>query len=445
MSEITAARIYELDQRRELPDERARQAFKCLEPLIRDLPTSETYLLAPQAVEAWQLLRDVDPECFLAYISQVRSKCGNGIAQLVQARIGAPTGAGPGSRAALPGFTPAAIWGDYTPPRYLVKRLLGPGEVTVLFGQSGHFKSALAVDLSLCVASGQPFHEIRTRKAGVLYVAGEGHGGLKKRIRAWLIAHEIDAAAEQPAVFVTDCGADLLGNAEQLRLTVEQAAKDLGLPIELVVFDTLAANFGQGDENHASDMSAAIASAKRAALGAAVLLVHHTGHGSEARERGSYSLIAAADYRLCASYDELSQRVEIKFLKVKDDERPEPLAFGWRRVPLEWRDEDGEELTSVVLDRVDASGASVARQSLGKNQQLALRILQRLYDGRVRYELAQGNTEEEAHVLRSAWRTECKKAKLEHNRFAEAVDALAEKGCVSVQGEHVKPLKSRIE
>jgi len=344
----------------------------------------------------------------------------------------------------IPGFTVADLWGDYTPPQYLVKRLLGPGEVTVLFGQSGHFKSVIAVDLALCVASGREFHGVRTRKAGVLYVAGEGHGGLRKRLRAWLIAHEFNAASEQPALFVTDAGADLLGNPAQLRVTVEQAAKDLGLPIELVVIDTLAANFGAGDENHASDMAAAIGSAKRSALGAAVLLVHHTGHGAEARERGSYSLIAAADYRLCAAYDDVSQRVEVKFLKVKDDERPEPFAFTWRRVPLDWQDVDGEELTSVVIERVDASGESVARQSLGKNQALAYRVLQRLYGLRQRHEAQQGGREEDAIVLRGAWRTECEKAKLERNRFAEAVEALIEKGCIAVEGEQVRPLKARI-
>lgn len=349
---------------------------------------------------------------------------------------------GAASTAPLPGFTVPDLWGAYIPPQYLVKRLLGPSEVTVLFGQSGHFKSVIAVDLAMSVASGKPFHGTRTRKAGVLYVAGEGHGGLRKRIRAWLLANGFSTASEQPAIYVTDAGADLIGNPAQLRATVEHATKTLGVNVELIVLDTLAANFGQGDENHAGDMALAVGNAKQAAPGAAVLLIHHTGHGQEARERGSYALVAAADYRLLAQYDEVSQRVDVKFLKVKEDERPEPLGFSWRRVCLEWRDADGEELSSVVLERVTSGTEVIGRGSLGKNQQLALRVLQRLYGLRERYHRQQGEPQEEAAVLLPAWRSEVQKAGMERNRFAEAFDGLLEKGCISVEGQQVRPIKA---
>src|SRR5690349_17983852 len=103
----------------------------------------------------------------------------------------------------LPGYHVGAIWDGYVPAPYLVKRLLGPGELTVLFGQSGHFKSVLAIDLALSVASGNDFHGLKARRAAVVYVAGEGHGGLRKRLRAWMLAKGMDAASEQPALFLT--------------------------------------------------------------------------------------------------------------------------------------------------------------------------------------------------------------------------------------------------
>lgn len=438
-----AAKIRERDERDRTMDDRMKWALRTLQPLIQDLPAAETFLLSPQSVEAWRVIRDGDPDIFLVYVGAVRARCGNNIAFLVQNRVGAPS-LRPGGSQPLQGFTTTDIWSGYTPPQYLVKRLLGPSEVTVLFGQSGHFKSAIAVDLALCVASDRQFHGVKTRNAGVLYVAGEGHGGLRKRIRAWLIAHDFNAASEQPALFVTEQGADLIGNPAQLRLTVEQAVKTLGVPIELCVIDTLAANFGEGDENHASDMGLAIANAKQAAPGSSVLLVHHTGHFQETRERGSYALVAAADYRLCATYDTASQRVEVRWLKCKDDERPEPISFTWRTINLEWQDADGEELSSVVLERAAWEAETNTRGSMGKNQALAFRVLQRLYDLRVRYQRSQSNSEDEAIVLRSAWRTECEKAGLERNRFAEAVKALLDKGCVAIEGEQVRPIKARV-
>jgi hypothetical protein len=111
----------------------------------------------------------------------------------------------------LPGFPVSEVWGGYTPPSYIVKSILAPAELTVIYGQSQHFKSVVAVELSLCVGTGIEYHGHRVRRAGVLYVAGEGHAGIKKRIRAWMMTRGMNAASEQPAVYVTSAAADLIG------------------------------------------------------------------------------------------------------------------------------------------------------------------------------------------------------------------------------------------
>lgn len=420
-------------------DVRMRQAFACLGPLLKDLPETDSYLLAPQAVDAWRVLRDEDPETFTVYLSAVRAKCGNNVALLVSNRVGPPGAGGASSREPLPGYTLAAIWEGYEPPKSLVKGLLGPGAVTVLFGQSGHLKSVTAIDLGLCVGTGTAFHGVKSRRAGVLYVAGEGHAGIKKRIRAWLLAHGMDSASEQPAVYVTSARADLIGNSEQLRATVAHAAEVLGAAIELVIVDTLAACFGAGDEDRAGDMGRAIAGARAAGEDAAVLLVHHTGHNQIDRERGSYALIAAADYRLQATYDEASKLLELKCHKCKDDEKPDPMVFECRKVTLEWQDEDGDELTSVILRRLD--GATMPQQGprvagLGKNQETAVRTLRGLY-AKVRKNLAeQGRDPAEAKVFLDAWRAECLKRGIDRYRFRELLTDLQkpERRVITVDG-----------
>ena len=354
--------------------------------------------------------------------------------QVIARTGGAPLATGP-----LPGFTIADLWNGYTAPRYLVKRLLAPGELTVIFGQSGHFKSAAAIDLALCVSTGTLFHDIKTGKAGVLYVSGEGHGGIRKRIRAWLLSRGMDSTSEQPALFVTSAGASLIGNPEQLRATVEHAAQVLGVPIELVIIDTLAANFGPGDEHHPNDMGLAISGARYAAPSAAILLVHHTGHGDQNRERGSYALIAAADYRLQATYDEISKLVELRWLKAKDDERPEPLVFEWRSVPLEWRDEDGEELTSVVLERLEGASMPQGRRSvgLGKNQETAMRSLRALYAKARKNLQEQGRDPAEARILVDGWHHDCERRGIDRRRWPEVRKELENRRLVLVDGPHV--------
>lgn len=258
----------------------------------------------------------------------------------------------------------------------------------------------------------------------MLYVAGEGHAGIKKRIRAWLLARGMDSTSEQPAVYVTSAGADLIGNSEQLRATVAHAAEVLGVAIELVIIDTLAACFGAGDENHAADMGRAIAGARTAE--ASVLLVHHTGHGQIERERGSYALIAAADYRLQATYDEISKLLELKWHKCKDDEKPEPMTFECRKVALEWQDEDGEELTSVVLERLE--GASLPHgprtSGLGKNEQIALKSLRALYARNRKSLEHQGRDPAQARIMLDGWRHDCERRGLSRNRWHEVIKSL---------------------
>jgi hypothetical protein len=338
----------------------------------------------------------------------------------------------------------ARILEGYSAPQYLVKHLLAPGELTVLFGASGHFKSVLSVDLALSVAAGVEFHGMRTRRAGVLYVAGEGHAGIRKRARAWLLSRDYTAASEQPHLYVTSTGADLIAHADQVRATVAEASSVLGVPVELVVIDTLAANFGPGDENHATDMQLAIAGARSAAPGASVLLVHHVGHGQGDRERGSYALVAAADVRIQATYDEVGKVVELGWRKLKDDERPDPVAFTWHKVALAWEDEDGEELTSVVLDRLDGPRPMPApprAQALGRNQETALRSLHTLLAKARKNLEARGDEPSGARILIDGWRADLDRRGIDRKRFREVWMALQEAGMVTVEGPHVMPVE----
>lgn len=352
-----------------------------------------------------------------------------------------------GSATPIPGFTTAAIWEGFEPPGYLVRDLIAPGELTVLYGASGHFKSVIAIDLALSIGAGVPFQGRKTRRGGVLYVAGEGHGGIRKRLRAWLLSRGYDSGSDQPWVYVTSSGADLISEPDRITATAQEAAQALGAPIDLVVIDTLAANFGAGDEYHARDMGLAISGARMAGPGTAVLLVHHIGHGQSDRERGSYALVAAADVRVQATYEESTKVIELAWRKLKDDERPEPALFNWRKVALEWEDEEGQELTSVVLDPLEgerplAPAPVMPRgKPTGRNQETALRVLKTLLV-RARKNVAErGDDPDRASILIEGWRTALEAADkgFNRNRFREVWASLQASGQIIVEGAHVKP------
>jgi RecA-family ATPase len=161
---------------------------------------------------------------------------------------------------------------DLPAPDPLVDGLLYRDSLAVIFGPSGGGKTFLACDLAWCVAGDLPWQGRNVHHGPVLYVLGEGRGGIGQRARAWITAFGTD----QPKAFQLYPEAVNLLDPDQVATLAEWAAAYQ--PV-LVVLDTLARSMPGGDENSARDMGVMIAGADtiRRASGACVLLIHHTG------------------------------------------------------------------------------------------------------------------------------------------------------------------------
>src|SRR3954453_12702372 len=68
---------------------------------------------------------------------------------------------------------------------YIVKGVLGDGEMGVVYGESGGGKTFFALDLALHVAAGKEWRGRRVRQGGVVYVAAEGGHGINNRVVAF--------------------------------------------------------------------------------------------------------------------------------------------------------------------------------------------------------------------------------------------------------------------
>ncbi len=73
--------------------------------------------------------------------------------------------------------------------RYLVKGLLAPGDLAVMFGPPGAGKSVLAPLLAHAIATGRSVFGRRVRKGTVLYIAAEDGAGMKMRAAALRAVH----------------------------------------------------------------------------------------------------------------------------------------------------------------------------------------------------------------------------------------------------------------
>jgi len=187
------------------------------------------------------------------------------------------------------------------PVEWLIQDVLPRRGFSALFGPPGSFKSFVALDIAHSIATGTPWmgKEVSTPGA-VLYICGEGHGGVGARIRACRLHHRTAPGAK---VYVIRHQLNLRSSKEdiqQLHLAITQLVQREEIRFELVQVDTLARAFGGGNENDSSDMGAFIASLSKIQrlLDCALQIVHHVGKDITKGLRGHSSLLGALDTEL---------------------------------------------------------------------------------------------------------------------------------------------------
>jgi hypothetical protein len=237
---------------------------------------------------------------------------------------------------------------DQLPPvEWLVKHILPIDTQGQINGQPGTFKSFIALDLALHIAAGRPdWHGHRIKRHGlVLYMAAEGGRGIRRRIRAWSIRHQVPADQIRLRVLPRAVQA-YEGNEWSTFVAASQR-----LPPVLVIVDTQARVTVGAEENSARDMGVVVKRVEelREATSACVLLVHHQGHAG-GRGRGSSAVWGANDFELALTRpdDRTKREVSVEVAKQKDDEDGQSINFDMVTVELGEYDEDGEPVTSLV-------------------------------------------------------------------------------------------------
>jgi hypothetical protein len=76
---------------------------------------------------------------------------------------------------------------QFREPEYLIDGLIESSSLVQMFGDPGAGKSFLALDVAACVATGKAFHGLEVKQGPVIYVAGEGYNGIRRRLTGWEI------------------------------------------------------------------------------------------------------------------------------------------------------------------------------------------------------------------------------------------------------------------
>lgn len=333
------------------------------------------------------------------------------------------------------------IRANLTGPQYLVKPYIERDTVAVWFGESGAYKSFIAIDLGLCVAHGVDYHGLKVRKGAVFYICGEGHGGMGRRIEAWHIAGKIHTDAP---FFVSQVPAQILdtGNAEAVREEISSICSAHNQSPALIVIDTLSTNLGDGDESSNTDISkflVRINATIRQSFNAAVIVVHHVGHGDKERERGAYAIRANADSRVLIKR-EPGFRCSIHCLKMKDGKEFDPVAFQAHVVTIPGvYDNYGEGVTSLSLSRVDYVPEGDQRK-LSPQKAQALGVLEEMYREKGDNMEQRGKKRADANVFLFEWQDKlqaCKIIKDYKQARTYIKNALLKEGVVTIEGKFI--------
>jgi putative DNA primase/helicase len=234
------------------------------------------------------------------------------------------------------------------PITWTVAGLVVENSLFYTFGDPGCHKTFVELDRGLSIAAGIPFHGHRTRQGTVFFICGEGQQGIGRRIAAWHIAHKTRAKDVPFFISMTPMQLSDPTNVENVMRAIEAMAKKYGAP-GAVIIDTLARNFGNGDENSTKDMSIVIQNLDRY-FGNDFCrgLLHHTGHNNKQRGRGSIVLKGAVDseFRLSMTGND---QILLECIKQKDAQKADPMLFNHREILLQI---DGQKDSSLVLDLV---------------------------------------------------------------------------------------------
>lgn len=234
------------------------------------------------------------------------------------------------------------------PIKWLVKHWLQSNALIMVHGPSGGGKTFVVLDWMMHLASGiEDWHGHRVRGGEVVYLAGEGHHGLRGRVAAWKQHH----GAGHLDMYISRAGCDL--NTPGGYQKAVDAINALPAAPKIVVVDTLH-RFLDGDENSAQDAKTMLdaCNALMEQFSCSVLLVHHTGVSDEAqhRARGSSAWKGALDIEISVVPSKNDGPIEIIQRKSKDAEVYEPVYMDLQSVPITgWLDDDGEPVSSAVI------------------------------------------------------------------------------------------------
>ena len=188
------------------------------------------------------------------------------------------------------------------PVEWLVDSIIPKRSFVALYAPPASYKSFISLDLAEAIATGRDWMGYRIPKKGaVLYICGEGHGGMGARVKACKIQNKSPDGAN---LYIIRAQLNLRSSPEdfaELLDAINDLISEIDEPLEIIILDTLMRMSGGGfNENSSEDMGAFITQAGKLQeiFECALMVIHHSGKDVTKGLRGHSSLLGAVDTEL---------------------------------------------------------------------------------------------------------------------------------------------------
>jgi phage/plasmid primase-like uncharacterized protein len=332
---------------------------------------------------------------------------------------------------------------EIAPINWLIEDFMEANSLCQIFGESGHGKSFVALDLAACIATGTDWHGHKVKSGPVFYICGEGHAGIKTRTKAWEIGN--GKSLKEAPFYKSVKGAQLADatSAAMVAASIMDMQADTGVMPAAVFIDTLSRNYG-ADENSTEDMAAFITHLDnyiRVPMGCTIYIIHHSGAADKDRSRGSTALRGALDSEYKVSMDK-NKTITVEAKKMKEADFPASIDFTLQPVELPVKKVGSEEFqkgvylklasaeTGNVVKRNEEKAEALRRanEASGANQLASLTVLRSLEIGKTdRGEL------DEHPVTVAEWRAACRAGGMDgKDQFRDAMTGLEGRKTISI-------------
>lgn len=263
-------------------------------------------------------------------------------------------------------------------PPWVIDHLMPAAGLAVVYGLPKSGKSFLIADAVFHIAMGHRWAGREVLAGSVVYCAGEGVTGFKRRLAAFREHHGVKGKGVPFGLvpLAPNLGREVDDDIKIITTVKDWLETGRRPPLRAIVIDTLSRSMRGADENTAADMGVFVDNCERVAraFNCVVIVVHHAGKDIDKGARGSIALPAAADVMWFVEKGEAANQATIVAMKDGED----GLSWRFKLVPYEGAQQSAASTCLVeILDEPQHAQQPAAKRSkkLSDGQALLLKIL----------------------------------------------------------------------